>query len=297
MDWWDTNAGAIEKIWAMSFELQKIIRLPYLKEMKKFFTDNSEKASVKILEIGCGTGWVCRMIADENFHVLGTDFSKGQLAIAISEAKIYNKEKYCTYELADASSFPTDIDGVVIHALLHHLSSQELVFFFEKLKKIPKTTKVFIYEPVFVQKTGAMPSLTDKLLHKIITGLKSFCLNLANRKGIKDENLVITMNKIYEDAKNNGWYISPKEVPFYEAELNNYLENDYTVRKRYIVNKTDFDIAQSLVINKIYKPGFLFSNVLIPFASWLDKLSFKGNYTFYIAPQTHLFTCFELVRK
>ena len=83
----------------MNYEFQRIIRLPYLKKMKKFFMSDIKKTPLIILEVGCGTGWVCRMIADEDLHIIGTDFSTGQLSIAKEQAKLFNKIKFCTYEI------------------------------------------------------------------------------------------------------------------------------------------------------------------------------------------------------
>jgi SAM-dependent methyltransferase len=297
MDWWNTNAATIEKIWALNLELQKIIRRPYLKRMKRFFTADATHKPVKILEIGCGSGWVCRMVANEDFNVIGTDFSASQLAIAREQARFYQKEKFCRYELADASSFNKNIDGVVIHALLHHLSTHELTTFFGQLAKIPTGTKVFMYEPVFMNRHEGKPSWQDKMLNKIITKLKFFSINRARSIGEPDRELSKAMENIFEDAKNYGWYISPKEVPFYQAELHAYLEPFFTIQKEYLVNKTDLAIAQELILNKVDRPGFLFSKVLIPLSAWLDKLAFKGKFTFYISPWEHQFVCFELIKK
>ncbi len=297
MDWWDSNAKIIEKIWAMNYEFQRIIRLPYLKKMKKFFKSDIKKPPLIILEVGCGTGWVCRMIADEDLHIIGTDFSTGQLSIAKEQAKLFNKIKFCTYELADASSFKKNIDGVVIHALMHHLSEEELKLFIEELSKLPPDTKVFLYEPVFIKHQASKPSIRDKILNKIITKLKRISIKRAQKLGSMDTELKNEIENIYEEAKNKGWFISPKEVPFYEDELNNYLLPIFNINKKYIVNKSDLDISQELIINKIEKPDFVFSRVLIPLSAWLDKLAFKGNYTSYLAPLTYQFVCFELTRK
>jgi 2-polyprenyl-3-methyl-5-hydroxy-6-metoxy-1,4-benzoquinol methylase len=121
-NWWNTNSDLIETIWANSYSIQKAIRLPYLKRMKQFFLKDAKSLPVKILEVGCGTGWVCRLIADNDFHVVGTDFSESQINRAKQEALHFKKSEFCTYQLADASTFDKEYDGVVIHALLHHLT-------------------------------------------------------------------------------------------------------------------------------------------------------------------------------
>ena len=297
MNWWNQNALLIEKIWALNYDMQKLIRLPYLSKMKKFFLKGREDKQVNILEIGCGTGWVCRLVADDSFKVLGTDFSVEQIEIAKKQAVLNNKSKYCSYELADASTFEKDFDGIVIHALLHHLSKVELNVFFSQLRKIKTGTKVYMYEPVFMKPLIGGPYLKDKILNKIITKLKLFSINKAKKNGELDSFLQTGVENLYKEARANGWYLSPKEVPFYEDELFNYLQPLFNIEKKNIVNRTDLDIAQALMLNKIEKPNFLYSKLLIPLAIWLDAIAFKGNYTNYIQPLQHQFVCLELIRK
>ena len=136
MEWWDANAEIIEKIWALNFDFQKLIRLPYLKKAKHFFITNSANKPLNILEVGCGTGWVGRMIADENLHITGTDFSEAQLKIAKEEAKRFNKEDFCKYQLASSTIVSKDLDGIILHAILHHFTEEELMTFFNELEKI-----------------------------------------------------------------------------------------------------------------------------------------------------------------
>jgi SAM-dependent methyltransferase len=297
MDWWNKNALLIEKIWALNYKMQILIRLPYLRKMKKFFLKGSINKQVKILEIGCGSGWVCRLVADENFRVVGTDFSEEQIQIAKKEAVLANKNVYCSYELADASTFEQDFDGVVIHALLHHLSKEELSNFFSQLGKIKSGTKVYMYEPVFMKPIIGEPTIKDKILNKLITKLKSISITRAKKNGESDTHLQSDLENLYKEARAKGWYLSPKEVPFYEDELFNYLQPLFNIEKKYIVNRTDLEIAQSLMLNKIESPNFLYSKLLIPLSSWLDSLAFKGKYTNYIQPLQHQFVCLELVKK
>lgn len=296
--WWDDNAQVIEKIWAQNIHFQNVIRLPYLAKMKAFFLEGNSKRPVKILEIGCGSGWVCRLVADKDFHVIGTDFSQGQLAIAHQNAKAFDKEAYCTYEQADASTFQKkDIDGVVIHALLHHLSTEELTNFFEQFAQLPSGTKIFMYEPVFFNRQAGEKSLRDKIINKLIYKLRNYSLARARKIGSTDQDLAKVMTRIDKDAAENGWYISPKEVPFYEGELERFVEPLCTLQKKYIVNKTDLDIAQELTLNSIDKPDGFFANTLIPLAIKLDELSFSGKFTHYMEEHQHLFVCFEWIKK
>ena len=297
MDWWNQNAQLIEKIWALNLDFQNLIRLPYLSKMKRFFLKNNPNKNIKVLEIGCGSGWVCRLVADEQFQIIGTDFSEKQLTIAREQAKLFGKDNFCKYELADAASFQKDIDGVVIHALLHHLSKNELMTFFEQIKKLDSGTKVYLYEPVFISPKNISPSLKDKILNKLIVKLKNYSINKAKIEGQADITLKNAIDRLYEQAEKNGWYISPKEVPFYQDELYGYLKPHFQIEKEYIVNRTDLEIAQSLILNQTEKPSFMFSKVLIPLSIWLDTQALKGNFSKYIQPLQHQFLCLEMIKK
>ncbi|MBL0742455.1 class I SAM-dependent methyltransferase [Chryseolinea lacunae] len=296
MQWWDANAGTIEKIWAQNIHYQKAIRLGYLSRMKRFF-QHGKNGQVNILEVGCGSGWVGRLVADDQLHIIGTDFSSGQLAIAEKNARVWHKEKFCRYELADASTFKQNVDGVLIHALLHHLSHRELTVFFEQLAQVASGTRIFIYEPVFYTPSTEEASVYDRIINRLKNMLRNFALRKISKSPTDDRALTEAMNKINNDADQNGWYISPKEVPFYDGELEKYLGSFCTLQNKYIVNKTELDIAQAMSLKGIEKPGDLFTGIVLPLASWLDKLSFSGNFKRFIYPHQHLFVCFEWIRK
>ena len=295
--WWNINALTIEKIWAQTSAMQNAIRKPYLNRMKKFFQEDNKNQKLSILEVGCGSGWVCRTIASENIHIIGTDFSEEQLKIATQNAKKTNKDQFCKYELADASTFQKNFDGVVIHAVLHHLSKQELKTFFEEFRKLKSGTKVFFYEPLFFNTSTLKASILDRIINRIILFIKSISLFLAKKLGSTNAPLNNDMNKIFSDAEKNGWYISPKEVPFYEGELESYFDKDFKQVNKYIVNRTELDIAQSLTLNsQDEKPSFIFTKILIPISRFFDNLLYKGNFRAFIPTNSHLFVCFELIK-
>lgn len=297
-EWWNTNAEIVEKIWAQSDVIQKTIRLPYLSKMKSFFLSDAKSIPVKILEVGCGTGWVCRMIADKDFHVIGTDFSEEQIRIATENSILYNKDKYCTYKLADASTFQEDIDGVVIHGILHHLSKKELSVFFNALSKVPSGTKVFLFEPSFFKAPSRNATIFERILNKIIITIKGIALSLIKKIGKKDDVLYQAMDTIYKDAEKNGWYISPKEVPFQEGELESYLNPNFSLLDKFIVNRTELDIAQSLTFFSIDKnPSFIFTKLFIPVVRFLDNLLLARNFRAFTLTNSHLFLCLAYIKK
>lgn len=293
-EWWNSNAELIEQVWAQSYEIQKAIRLPYLKKAKKFLQNNQDQSL--IWEVGCGTGWVCRMIADEHFHVIGTDFSESQIRIANESAKAFGKEAYCKYLLTDANTRIEGHSGILISAILHHLSKVELEGFFKLIEDQKKGVRVFLFEPVFIEaknNNGAWIALLIKQLPKIYRSLVGALIKLSGKKNVK---LINDVNGLFVQAEKNNWFLSPKEVPLYESELNEYLNRYFTIHDSYFVNKSELEIAQNLMYYNMQKPGWMYTNVLIPFSIFLDRIFFSFNFRAVTKGQ-YFFKCYELIVK
>jgi SAM-dependent methyltransferase len=293
-EWWNVNSATIETIWAHTYRLQRSIRYPYLKKAKAFLQDSGGKKLV--WEVGCGTGWVCRMIADSEFNILGTDFSKAQIDTAIKQAAKFNKHEYCSYEVSDASSVVEGHDGIFIHALLHHLSQEELEGFFKLMATQRKGIRVFLYEPVFPAEKFDKISVSAYIVKKVI-GLFRKSANLLIRiLGKRNDTLIDQANFISKEAETKGWFLSPKEVPFYESELDNYLRQDFTIHKKYFVNMLDYTLAMNLVLHNLGEPGFIFTKIILPMATWLDRLFFSLDFRSVTKGQ-YFFCCYELEKK
>ncbi len=292
--WWNENAQTIEQVWAHSLEIQKLIRLPYLNRAKAFFAESHPKST--IWEIGCGTGWVCRLIADQNFHVIGTDFSAAQIELAKQSAVRDQKDQYCKYLLTDATTQVEGHTGILIHALLHHLSKEELAGFFAMIQKQKSGTKVFMYEPTFTEATHPQGRLWALLFKQVLRGFRGFAHLAIKLMGQKQEHLSDSIDRLFAKAKDNAWFLSPKEVPFYETELNEYLERYFRIEKRYFVNYTDLDLAQTLVIHQLDKPNFFISKVLAPLATGLDRIFFTLNFRS-VTPGQYFYQCIEMTIK
>ena len=292
--WWNDNSELIEKIWAHTYSLQKCIRYPYLKKAKTFLLGDGGKKT--IWEVGCGTGWVCRMIADKDLNVVGTDFAKAQIDTATRLAVAFNKQSFCKYEVSDASSVIEGHDGIVISALLHHLTKVELEGFFKVMAAQRKGVKLFLYEPVFIQSTSDSGKVSATIVKTAIKIFNKVTSSLVKTMGSENKVLMEQANTIFNQAEVNGWFISPKEIPFYEDELNGYLDPLFTVNDKYFVNSTDFMLAQSLVLNNMENPPFIFTKVLLPIATFLDRSFFKTNFRS-ISKGQYFFCCYELTKK
>ena len=284
LEWWNENAKLISKVWEMDPKISWIIRKHYLLSAKDFFLENRKNA--RILEIGCGSGWVGQFIAGGNIHIIGTDFSKEQIALAQKNAEQKNLQNHCDYIVLNSDTFPEnigEIDGVLIHCILHHLDNNEIKVFFDKLKSHVKPgTKIYIYEPAFYHRESNDVPRLDLITKSLMffSNIIEFTIVVFSEKlriiDTKTNNEYLLLLK---NAENKGYYLSPKEIPL---EINNFrifLSQNFLIKRESW--KTIYLIGWAYPIN-IIKMKFLrnlFAVTLLPFLSFTDnRLSKKTQY-------------------
>jgi len=101
-------------------------------------------AGMKVLEIGCGTGYFTKELAKTSAYVTAIDISSDLLMVArqdISYGNVIFKE-----ENAYALSFPTDsFDSVIGSSVLHHLDIAKALAEFRRVLK--KSGTIYFTEP------------------------------------------------------------------------------------------------------------------------------------------------------
>ncbi len=115
-------------------------KLPWV--IDKIQAHYSNKASVKILDIGCGGGFLSNALAAEGFAVTGIDNSKESLKVA----QQYDLTKSVRYQEADAYHIPfPDASFEVITAMdfLEHVEDPELVI--KEVQRLLKPNGIFIF--------------------------------------------------------------------------------------------------------------------------------------------------------
>lgn len=236
-EWWNSNADLVARVWQMPGDISSVVRSDYLLRARDFFLDGRTKS--RVLELGCGSGWVGQSIASPLLGVIGTDFSKRQIELARENANLNDLNDTCRYIVADSKTWPDEfnhVDSVLIHAFLHHLDQQELNELLVTLRThLSPGTRIWIYEPAFLtreQQAGSViPGWTRGLLHL------AFWLNKVADKQLKRLKLLDLVSLesfqvLQKDAELNGWYLSPKEIPLDQESFTKELENHFIVRGR-----------------------------------------------------------------
>jgi SAM-dependent methyltransferase len=277
----------VARVWEMEPKISWAVRKNYLLKAKKFFKSHPHQAQKKkILELGCGSGWVGQFLAGKDLQIIGTDFSQKQIELAKGNARLKEVDQFTQYYVVDSQKiFPNYYgDGILIHSFLHHLDGQELEKLLSDIKeKFARGTKLFIYEPAFYRKKDKT-FLDEKKDH-----WTAFLLQRAQRLHQRLENYyarksvlkkeIKEVYKLQQMALKNNWYLSPKEVPFEVTAFTQDLQKYFLVQNHYWA--TVYLVCWTAKINMIKNPWVkrLIALFFIPFFAWVDrKIAQNGNY-------------------
>ncbi|MCP4221050.1 MAG: methyltransferase domain-containing protein [bacterium] len=287
-DWWDKNADIGNKAWEMEDSLSWKVRKRYLKQARKFL--KGDKESVTVLELGCGSGWLGQFLAGPGFEVIGSDFSKTQIAAAKKNAREKQLDKYCRYYVEQNGAVDCllthtgenleKIDGVLLHAFLHHLDGKELEELFRTLRaNLEPGTKIWIYEPAFFKTRkhheGKRSPYVNTLMN-ITSRLLSLLHKVYDRFHLLDSQLAEALRTLFRQAEENQWYLTPKEVPMEIDEFTFFLEEEkIRVKRQYWA--TIFLITRLVKTNCLKNPLIkkIVTYLLVPLLTYTDHLITK----------------------
>lgn len=157
LDWWDKFAEIMAEQWFLTPSLNALLRKRYEDDYKAFLF----KPGGRLLEIGCGTGWIGMNFAEMGMEVDGTDFSEEQLSIARCLANDKNLTTIQFFQrdlIADKIQGRfEDYDAILINAVLHHLSVDEYQMVLRNCAALLRPGgKIYIYEPIDPKTEGGL---------------------------------------------------------------------------------------------------------------------------------------------
>lgn len=232
--WWEAHGKLIASVWDFDSYLMCMIRNGYLQRARDFLSDGT---SVTVLEPGCGSGGIGQFIAGPDFNIVGFDWSDTMTTIAQRKAKQSSLQDYCTYTSSTMHSCAdalNTVNGVLIHSFLHHLDGVELRDFLNTLRAhLRKGSRIWIYEPCFYTSapTHTLPASVETIRHLDLAEhtLQTIASHIRKWKLI-DTSTYDRIVSLFETAAKNGWYLSPKEVPF-DIDMFTQLLGDYFLVK------------------------------------------------------------------
>ena len=104
----------------------------------------------RILDAGCGDGWLSVILAKRGAIVDGFDISPSAIKFAQDRAAINGVGNGCTFRAASAYDLPypeAEFDGVIGSAILHHLGDKQR--FARELRRVMKPGAVAVFQEPF----------------------------------------------------------------------------------------------------------------------------------------------------
>jgi SAM-dependent methyltransferase len=181
LDFWETAWSRVKE---PSVKIPGV--LDYIPDIPKVFSDNN---CTHILDLACGTGWLCYYLNEHGFEATGVDISKSAIRLAnefLEKRKALMNDKENPYEkLFDsglaaeeidlnkvnfaeqdifAMDFPQEsFDGILINAAFEHLDYARGKEFLSKIKSFMKPGAIMfaVFDKVASGKRGEFEVLED----------------------------------------------------------------------------------------------------------------------------------------
>jgi 2-polyprenyl-3-methyl-5-hydroxy-6-metoxy-1,4-benzoquinol methylase len=271
--WWQQFAEVEDRFcWVQTPQAQRILRGHYLREIISV-----TKPGGRILELGCGTGWLCILLAELGaLEVCGIDFSEAQIRLATQNAKQRNVSSRTKFYCMDGTSGQFgfgQFDTVIVHGFLHHLTVTEIE---KTLRSIPSlltpNASFIVFEPIRrVNQSNAPANPWVKRIWKL-----SQMANRGARYGLRkfskrESEIRELIGKRSVGMSPHG--PSPKEMPFEENELDYFLSPYFLITQRKTCMTISHLVVQEWLLRQVSQP--FSSKLLIPFvarlAAWFDQ--------------------------
>jgi len=249
--WWQRYADVEDTYcWVQTPAVQRLIRGHYLRSIVR-----GVPAGGRVLEIGCGSGWLSLLLARYGASsVEGVDPSPEQIARAredAAKAGFTARVRFRQTDISEPSPAARDdevpFDAVVLHAVLHHLSDEEIQRLLETLagQSLHPDARVFILEPISYRAASDHRTRLDRCLDRLIL-LPRAGKRLGIRK-VNPEERALT-ERIDERGD------SPKEGPFQPGELEALMEPYLEIRARRPVLNFSYLGAKNALLMGISHP-------------------------------------------
>lgn len=272
-NWWQAFAELEDRFaWVQTPSLQRILRGHYLREIVRNTPKNG-----RILELGCGTGWLCRHLAALGVaEVWGVDFSVAQIELAKEQSKYKSYSAALHFECVDVAS-ELELDGlfdcVVVHAVLHHLDREQITQTLTSVIRLLKPNGKFILLEPVKQGNGGDGSNCQwnrwlwRLVHLSHRGRR---YGLRRYSPEEEQWRSLFQRRAVGVAPHGP---SPKEMPFVPGELEECLSEQFVVEKTLPCMARSHLVTQEWLLRQLSHP--LTSRMLLPavarLASWMDQ--------------------------
>lgn len=109
--------------------------------IKKLLKHTSKVDSISIADLGCGGGDILKLIdswgdkSKRNFHLTGIDANANIIQFAQNNSKSFPAIRYKTLDIFSTDFESERFDIIIGTLFFHHFNSQDLICFFQKVKR------------------------------------------------------------------------------------------------------------------------------------------------------------------
>jgi 2-polyprenyl-3-methyl-5-hydroxy-6-metoxy-1,4-benzoquinol methylase len=148
-EWWDKNGNYMTYQWKLTPMLHKVIR----NDLESDYIAYLMHPGGRLLDLGCGSGWLSAHFAAHGMSVLGIDISQEQINSANNMKN--NRGLTCVDFICtdfidwDSNAYVGHFDSVFVSAFMHHLPDVELELIINKIASLVRPGgRVYLYEPL-----------------------------------------------------------------------------------------------------------------------------------------------------
>lgn len=272
--WWQKFSEVEDRYcWVQPHAVQRVLREDYLREIIRQTPPNG-----RILELGCGTGWLCRLLAEFSEHrsIVGIDFSAAQIALAreqTSAARLSDRVQFICADGTSIADSSSRYDTVIVHGFLHHLNRTEIQRTLASVRDhLAPEGKFFIFEPYrradLAVTTKSRSEYFLRALIRLADPKRPFFARVHGPEETKARALIAQRHVgVFPFGP------SPKEMPFSEGELESYLMKHFTVTQRQVCMAISHHVTQAWLLRGLSAPRStaLLLPMITRLAKWLDR--------------------------
>lgn len=142
-DVYKENLGFWHQAWNMC--TKPYTKMPELEYLPWIPERLHEAKASRILDLGCGSGWLSVFLAREGFKVTGIDVADHALDLGAQWANMEDlKIQFDVGDLGDLPYQDGSFDGIVANSIIEHLPLSLALVAMEKLKKVVVPGGIFI---------------------------------------------------------------------------------------------------------------------------------------------------------
>ncbi|MBI3844384.1 MAG: methyltransferase domain-containing protein [Planctomycetes bacterium] len=268
--WWQAHAELESEVcWVQSPAHRRLLRDATVAEIVE-----SVPAGGTVVDFGCGTGWLCELLAEFGAKsVVGIDESAAQIALARRALASSPRAGAIRYVVGHDIPDQLRADVVVCHAILHHLSWDEIRRLVARVRRCLKPGgTLWLLEPVL----GSRPQGPWGILPGAVWELFS-TWNGARHQSDEEKRLRRQLAVSRTGARRPGHGPSPKEIPFRSGELEAALSRDFelVMVEPALLNAHHVAAEQILFAKTFPRLGAALATPALWLASRWERLSFR----------------------